>query len=182
MASGGPACYACGMRLHPGTVLATAVVTLILVLLGAGAGLLALAARPSDVERVVALGNRPAWTVTVTYRPAEPRADVEVRMDGLRRHRDVAFRVEAPEPWAPRWQGRLQGELSDFVSLRDAAGPPVPLDPAAAKALAAGYRLVLTVDGEPLTVAFDCCARPAPPPGMLEAWRHRLCSPIRLVG
>lgn len=165
------------------TVAATTTVTLLAVLLAVGGGLLALATRPYDFESVVALGDWPAWTVTVTYRPAEPRADVELRLDGLRRYRDVAFRVEAPEPWAPRWQGRLQGELSEFVSLRDAAGPPVPLDPAAAKALATGYRVVLTVDGEPRTVAFEGFARPdGGPAGVLEAWRHRLCSPIRLVG
>lgn len=155
----------------------------VLVLTAASSLVVSAAVGPAEFESEQALGSAPAWLGTVSYRPGEPQAQVALRMDGMRRYRDVSYRIESTEPWAPRWQGRLQGRLSEFVTLMGGADPPAPMTAALAQRATRSYRVTLVAEGEERAIDFSAGGpvTRAPFANRLEEWRHRLCTRLRFL-
>lgn len=118
------------------------------------------------------------WQVRVQYEPGGTMAEVTLRMDGMSNYRDVGIEAVSTEPWAPRWAFHIQGQPSEFLTLRDGwTQTPYPMTAALAGDLARSYQVRLIRDGHPVLV-FDFAqagfAVPAPPdPNM----RHRLVTP-----
>lgn len=78
--------------------------------------------------------------VTVSYHPGESGFLVSLRLDGLGAHRQVECHVRSSESWAPQWQARMEGKLSEFITLYDGyIESPEPMTKELAEKLARSY-------------------------------------------
>lgn len=51
--------------------------------------------------------------------PRGQRARIHLRIDGLSKYRTVEYQVVSSDPEAPEWQVRMEGNLSEFLTLVD---------------------------------------------------------------
>jgi hypothetical protein len=87
--------------------------------------------------------------VTVSYQPGKSEALVSVRLDGLGKYRQVEYQVLSSETWAPQWQARMEGRLSEFLTLHNGySQSPEPMTRDLAEKLARSYKIVLRLEGE----------------------------------
>ncbi len=97
----------------------------------------------------------PAWRVTVTYPPNQPRVRLTVRMYGLSRFQTVEYRVVSSEQWLQLWEGRLSGRLAEaFVLEGDEQGSPWPMTASRAGQIAQSIRVRLVADGVSKVIDF----------------------------
>lgn len=134
--------------------------------------------RPADArEFETVLVYQGGWQVGVQYEPGDTMAAVTLRMDGMSRWRDVNVEVTSTEPWAPRWTFRLQGQPSEFLTLRDGwTETSRPMTAALAGELARSYRVTLNEEGVDRVFDFSqaAFAEPAPPDAIV---RYRVVTP-----
>lgn len=103
---------------------------------------------PLNPDRTVTAFVGPQY-VTVSYRPGQSEFLVSVRIDGLGKYREVEYNVLSSESWAPQWQARMEGKLSEFITLYDGHdNSPEPMTKELAEQLARSYKVTLRMEGE----------------------------------
>lgn len=94
--------------------------------------------------------------VVVYYRPGQSKARVSVRLDGLGKYRQAEYQVLSSESWAPQWQAKMEGQLSEFITLHNGySKSPEPMTKELAEKLARSYTITLGLEGEERTFDFS---------------------------
>lgn len=136
---------------------------------------LAYALRPYTEERVIAYHD--GWQVSVAYPPRERRIRITVRMDGMSAWRTVDYRITSLEAWAPHWEARFVGRLSEFVILDSGwMETKEPMSSEVAKRVARSYRIALILDKSEREIDFSTASFAEPVPMMMrlrDSWRYR---------
>lgn len=113
---------------------------------------------------VGAYGSETAWHLSVSFQHGRPWANFHLRMDNMERRPETTYRLICKAPWAPQWEGRLQGKIGDFVSLTYMGVSPEALDEAAVRALIEGCQVDLAwaageITWPPEALACSHCAK-----------------------
>jgi hypothetical protein len=109
-----------------------------------------------DSSRTLYAYTGPGWNVSVNYRLGDQSTLVSLRMDGLSQHPTVEFQVVSSEPWTPQWQGRMEGQLSEYLTLNNGwSQSPQPMNRELAETLARSYKVILRLDGEARVIDFS---------------------------
>lgn len=129
---------------------------LVLLMLLGGAWLWFKPAGVFDSSRYLYAYTGPGWNVSVSYRPGTQSAGVSLRMDGLSKYQRVEYDVVSSEPWAPQWQARMEGHLSEYLTLNNGSTQsPQPMNRELAEKLARSYKVILRLDGEEQIIDFS---------------------------
>ena len=103
---------------------------------------------PDRSKSIAARTHGGTW-VNVSYEPGKPDARIGLRLEGLSRHSSAVITVTSSEPWAPTWDFRIEGRLSEFLSLGNGTSTaPEPMTRALAEQVARSYKVTMVVDGQ----------------------------------
>jgi hypothetical protein len=109
-----------------------------------------------DGTRSVSARAQGASSVDVSYIPGKPDARIGLRLEGFSGHRIVAIKVTSTEPWAPTWEIRIEGRMSEFLSLGNGhSTAPGPMTKAMAERVARSYKGTVILDGQERTIDFS---------------------------